>query len=83
MPKVEIELDSAGIQELLKSPEIASACESAAQKRTNATGVPYVPDVRIGKTRVSARGYEKKKVRNGMFALSAARRIRIAGVKND
>lgn len=61
MPKVEIELDSAGIQELLKSPEIASACESAAQKRTNATGVPYVPDVRIGKTRVSARGYEKKK----------------------
>lgn len=60
MAKVTIELNGAGIQELLKSQEIANACESEAQKMTEATGVKYTPDVRVGKTRVVASGFKKQ-----------------------
>ena len=56
-----IELDSDGIQELLKSQEIASVCESEAQKMTEASGVKYVADVHIGKTRVNAKAVRKGK----------------------
>lgn len=59
MAEVIIELNSAGIQELLKSPEIASVCESAAEKMTVAAGVKYKPRVRIGKTRVRVGAYKK------------------------
>lgn len=59
MAKVTIELDSAEIQELLKSQEIANVCEVEAQKMTVASGVKYTPDVRIGKTRVVVDGYKK------------------------
>lgn len=58
MAKVEIELNNAGIQELLKSAEIATICERAAAKMTRATGMEYVPDVYIGKTRVAAGAYQ-------------------------
>ena len=54
MANVEIELNSAGIRTLLKSSEIASVCESQAARMTRATGVPYVSDVYVGKTRVNA-----------------------------
>jgi len=54
MASVEIELDSAGIRELLKSAEIASVCESQAARLTRATGMEYVPDVYVGRTRVNA-----------------------------
>lgn len=56
MANVEIVLDSAGIQELLKSQEIANVCEAQAARMTQAAGVKYVADVHVGKTRVNARG---------------------------
>lgn len=59
MADVTIELNSAGIQELLKSAEIASVCESEAQKMTEASGVKYVADVHIGRTRVNARAIRR------------------------
>lgn len=59
MANVEIVLDSAGIQELLKSSEMASVCEAEASRMTRATGMKYVPDVRVGKTRVVAAGHRK------------------------
>lgn len=54
MADVEIKLNSAGVRELLKSSEIASVCESQAARMTRATGVEYVADVYVGKTRVNA-----------------------------
>lgn len=60
MAKVDIQLDSAGIQELLKSSEIASVCESEAARLTRATGMEYVADVHVGKTRVNAGGYQNR-----------------------
>lgn len=59
MAKATIELDSAGLQALLKSPEIASVCESAAERMTAATGIKFKPDTRIGKTRVVVGAYKK------------------------
>lgn len=59
MAKVTIELDSAGIRELLKSQEIASVCESEARKMTQAAGVPYKADVYTGRTRVNARAIRR------------------------
>ena len=59
MSKVTIELDSAGIRELLKSSEIASVCEKEAVQMTKATGVDYVPDIYVGKTRVNVSAYQK------------------------
>lgn len=54
MADVVIELNSAGIRELLKSQEIADVCEAQAARMTRATGVPYVADVYVGETRVNA-----------------------------
>ena len=59
MVNVEIELNSAGVQELLKSAEIAGICEKAAAQMTRAAGVEYVADVYVGKTRVNAIGVKK------------------------
>lgn len=59
MANVEIELNSAGIQELLKSSEIASVCEAQAARMTRAAGVEYVADVHVGRTRVNAIGVQK------------------------
>lgn len=59
MSKIRIELDSAGIQELLKSPEMASVCGEEAARRTRATGMEYVPDIYIGVNRVRAGAYDK------------------------
>lgn len=61
MSKIEVVLDSAGIQALMKSAEIADICEAEAKKRTQATGVEYVPDVYYGKSRVNAGGYDAEK----------------------
>lgn len=58
MSNVHIELDSDGIQQLLKSREISEVCEREAEKMTRATGMEYVPDVVIGKTRVVVGGYK-------------------------
>lgn len=51
---VKIVLNSAGVQELLKSSAIAAVCEQQAERMSNAAGVPYVADVYVGKTRVNA-----------------------------
>lgn len=59
MAKVEIELNSAGVRELLKSSEIASVCEAQAAKMTRAAGVKYVADVYTGRTRVNAAAVQK------------------------
>lgn len=61
MGNVRIELDSSGIQELLKSEEIASVCESAAEKMTESAGVKYSADIYIGRTRVNARAIRRAK----------------------
>ena len=39
----------------LKSEEIARVCEAEAARMTQATGVEYVPDVRVGTQRVRAK----------------------------
>lgn len=56
---IRIELDSEGIQNLLKSAEISEVCEAQAQKMTQATGVKYVSDVYVGRTRVNAKGVRR------------------------
>ena len=58
MANVEIELDAAGIRELLKSSEMASICEAEAARMTRATGMDYVSDVYVGRNRVNAGGYQ-------------------------
>lgn len=60
MAKVTVELNMPEIYNILKTPEIASVCESAAEKMTQATGTQYTPDVYTGKTRVNAAGYKKQ-----------------------
>ena len=59
MAKVTIKMDYAEMNKLRKSPEIASVCEAAAQKLTQATGVEYKPDIYTGKSRINAAGYKK------------------------
>lgn len=59
MSSVRIELDSAGIQALLKSNEMADCCEKEAERMTRAAGVRYEADVYQGKTRVNAGAWEK------------------------
>ena len=54
MADLEIKLNSAGIRELLKSAAIASVCEEQAARMTRATGVEYVADVHVGRTRGNA-----------------------------
>lgn len=54
MADVKIVLNSAGLQELLKSSGVGKFCESKAAQMTRASGVPYVADVYVGRTRVNA-----------------------------
>ena len=54
MANIEIQLNSAGIRELLKSEEIAGVCEQQAARMTRTTGMEYVPDVYVGRNRVNA-----------------------------
>lgn len=61
MASVKVKLISSGVRELLKSSEIASVCEAQAARMTRATGVPYVTDVYVGRTRVNAGAKEVKK----------------------
>lgn len=52
---VKVVLNSAGVQELLKSAGIAGACEQQAARMSAAAGVAYKADVYVGKTRVNAK----------------------------
>ena len=47
---------------LLRSPEIAEFCGQQAERMTRATGMAYVPDIKVGTQRVSAGGYDNIKV---------------------
>lgn len=51
---VKIVLNSAGVQELLKSAGVAGYCEQQAARMSAAAGVEYRADVYVGKTRVNA-----------------------------
>lgn len=61
MANVRIELDSNGIQAMLKSTELAEVCDREARHMTQATGMEYVSDVHVGKFRVNAAGYGEGK----------------------
>ena len=66
MAKKHFEWDYAAAGDLLlRSAEIADFCEEQAARMTAATGMNYVPDVRIGAQRVSAAGYDKIKHESG------------------
>lgn len=54
MSNVKIELNSAGIQELLKSPEIKGYCEELAHGVASRAGSGYEVDSMVGKTRANA-----------------------------
>lgn len=51
---VKVKLNSAGVQELLKSPEMQSICEEHAQAIQGRCGDGYESDVYVGKTRCNA-----------------------------
>lgn len=55
MGKKSFEWDYAAAGNLmLRSKEIADICEAEAARMTRATGMEYIPDVRMGSQRVSA-----------------------------
>lgn len=59
MAKKTFEWDYAAAGELLlRSSATAEFCEQQATRMTAATGMDYVPDVRIGSQRVIAGGYK-------------------------
>lgn len=59
MAKKDFEWDySAAGNLMLRSSEISAICESEAARMTRATGVNYVPDVQMGRTRVRAGAYQ-------------------------
>lgn len=64
MSKVEIELNSAGIRELLKSAEIQGYCEELARGVASRAGDGYEVDTMVGKTRVNASVYAATKEAN-------------------
>ncbi len=54
MGKYRIELNSEGVQELLKSPEMAAICQNLANDIAARAGTGYQVTVYTGKTRVNA-----------------------------
>ena len=64
MSKVEIELNSAGIQELMKSAEIQGYCEELARGVASRAGDGYEVDSMVGKTRANASVYAATKEAN-------------------
>lgn len=59
MAKVRIEMNPAGMYELMRSEEMANFLELQARALTLATGMTYEPDVwPNGKTRANAGGYK-------------------------
>ena len=62
----EWDYDAAG-DLMLRSQEIADVCEKEAARITRAAGVEYRSDVRVGRTRVNARGYDKMSGEKGVY----------------
>ena len=62
MAKTKFEWDYAAAGDLmLRSQEIAEVCEAEAERMTRATGVEYIPDVRMGSQRVIVKALTKAK----------------------
>lgn len=61
MANVEIELNSEGVAEILKSPEMKSICESYANKAQKRLGEGYIVTSMTGKTRVNASVYAESR----------------------
>lgn len=59
MANVRIELDSDGIQAMLKSTELTEVCDREARRMTQATGMEYAADIYVGRFRVNAAGYRE------------------------
>ena len=57
MSKFNFELDSAGVQALLKSPEMQSILSSEAQRKAAQAGEGYKSDVHTGQKRAYANIY--------------------------
>lgn len=57
MSNVKIELNSAGIREMLKSPEIEAECKKHAQNVADKAGDGFEVNTMVGKTRVNAMVY--------------------------
>ena len=62
--RVEIELISAGVRELLQSDEIREYCEELAQGVASRAGDGYEIDSMVGKTRANASVYAATKEAN-------------------
>ncbi len=58
MSGVKIELDDAGILALLQSAEIAAVCQAEAERMTAATGVDYIPKMKVTEERVMIKGLD-------------------------
>lgn len=54
MAKVEVELNSEGVRDLLRSPEMAAICKSHAMEIARRTGSGYSVSVFTGVNRVNA-----------------------------
>lgn len=54
MAKVRIKLNSAGVRELLKSPEIRKVVETEAAKKAQQAGEGYSSEVHVGQKRLYA-----------------------------
>lgn len=54
MANVEIKLNSAGVREMLRSPEMKSICEEYANKALGKLGAGYEVTAMTGKNRVNA-----------------------------
>lgn len=57
MSKIRVELNSAGIQELLKSPEMQAILQNEANKKVTAAGEGYAAQVHTGQKRAYANIY--------------------------
>lgn len=57
MNNIKFELDSNGVQELLKSPEMQAILDSYAQETANRAGTGYAAETHIGKKRAYANIY--------------------------
>ncbi len=61
MSDVKFKLNRAGVRDLLKSPEIASACVEAAERVRNNAGSGFAMNTRSGKRRTVVRVYAHTK----------------------
>lgn len=54
MSKVKIKLNSSGVKEMLKSPQMQKICHEHAKKIASRCGGGYTADIYVGRTRANA-----------------------------